>query len=47
MRVATHPGNFHADDVFAIAVLGLVHGPLDVVGVEVARVGGDAHRPTR
>ena len=31
MRVATHPGNFHADDVFAIAVLGLVHGPLDVV----------------
>jgi uncharacterized UPF0160 family protein len=31
MRVATHPGNFHADDVFAIAVLGLVHGPLNVV----------------
>jgi uncharacterized UPF0160 family protein len=31
MRVATHPGTFHADDVFAIAVLGLVHGPLDVV----------------
>ena len=31
MRVATHPGNFHADDVFAVAVLGLVHGPLDVV----------------
>jgi uncharacterized UPF0160 family protein len=31
MRVATHPGNFHADDVFAIAALGLVHGPLDVV----------------
>jgi uncharacterized UPF0160 family protein len=31
VRVATHPGNFHADDVFAIAVLGLVHGPLDVV----------------
>ena len=31
MRVATHPGNFHADDVFAIAVLGLVHGPLEVV----------------
>ena len=26
MRVATHPGNFHADDVFAVAVLGLVHG---------------------
>jgi uncharacterized UPF0160 family protein len=31
MRVATHPGTFHADDVFAIAVLGLVHGPLEVV----------------
>jgi uncharacterized UPF0160 family protein len=31
MRVATHPGNFHADDVFAIAVLGLVHGPLEIV----------------
>src|SRR4051794_14474736 len=26
MKVATHPGNFHADDVFAVAVLGLVHG---------------------
>jgi uncharacterized UPF0160 family protein len=24
MQVATHPGNFHADDVFALAVLGLV-----------------------
>jgi uncharacterized UPF0160 family protein len=31
VRVATHPGTFHADDVFAIAVLRLVHGPLDVV----------------
>jgi uncharacterized UPF0160 family protein len=31
MRIATHPGNFHADDVFAVAVLGLVHGELDVV----------------
>jgi uncharacterized UPF0160 family protein len=31
MRVATHPGNFHADDVFAVAVLGLVHGELDIV----------------
>ena len=31
MPVATHPGNFHADDVFAVAVLGLVHGPLEVV----------------
>ena len=31
MKVATHPGNFHADDVFAIAVLELVHGELEVV----------------
>jgi len=31
MIVATHPGNFHADDVFAVAALELVHGPLDVV----------------
>jgi uncharacterized UPF0160 family protein len=31
MQVATHPGNFHADDVFAIAVLELVHGPLELV----------------
>jgi uncharacterized UPF0160 family protein len=31
VQVATHPDNFHADDVFAVAVLGLVHGPLDVV----------------
>lgn len=32
MRVATHSGGFHADDVFAIAVLRLVHGKdLEVV----------------
>ena len=31
MLVATHPGNFHADDVFAVAVLGLVHGPLEII----------------
>ena len=31
MKVATHPGNFHADDVFAVAVLQLVHGPLEIV----------------
>ena len=31
MRVATHPGNFHADDVFAVAVLGLALGPPEVV----------------
>jgi uncharacterized UPF0160 family protein len=31
MRVATHPGNFHADDVFAVATLGMAEGALDVV----------------
>ena len=31
MRAATHPGNFHADEVFAVAALRLAHGPLDVV----------------
>ncbi|HMJ33634.1 MAG TPA: MYG1 family protein [Baekduia sp.] len=32
MKVATHPGNFHADDVFAIAVIGLVaDGPLEIL----------------
>jgi uncharacterized UPF0160 family protein len=31
MLVATHPGGFHADDVFAVAVLGLVHGPVDLL----------------
>jgi uncharacterized UPF0160 family protein len=31
MLVATHSGSFHADDVFAIAVLGLLDGPLEVV----------------
>jgi uncharacterized UPF0160 family protein len=34
MRVATHPGGFHADDVFAVAALRLAH-PDEVV--EVAR----------
>src|SRR5919107_4332898 len=31
MKVATHPGNFHADDVFAVATLGLAEGALEVV----------------
>src|SRR3954452_22130095 len=31
MRVATHPGNFHADDVFAVAVLELAAGEVEVV----------------
>ena len=30
MLVATHPGGFHADDVFAVATLGLALGELDV-----------------
>jgi uncharacterized UPF0160 family protein len=31
MLVATHPGNFHADDVFAVAVLRLALGPVQLV----------------
>ena len=31
MLVATHDGSFHADEVFAIAALGLVGGPVEVV----------------
>ena len=31
MLVATHPGSFHADDVFAVATLGLALGSFDVV----------------
>jgi uncharacterized UPF0160 family protein len=31
MRVATHPGTFHADDVFAIAALRLAEGDVEVV----------------
>jgi uncharacterized UPF0160 family protein len=31
MKVATHSGSFHADDVFAIAALSLLGEPLDVV----------------
>jgi uncharacterized UPF0160 family protein len=38
MRVATHPGNFHADDVFAVATLRLAHGD----GVEVIRTRDEA-----
>ncbi|MCW2998050.1 MAG: hypothetical protein JWN65_1599 [Solirubrobacterales bacterium] len=30
MKVATHSGNFHADDVFAVATLGLAAGPLQL-----------------
>ncbi len=31
MLVATHDGSFHADEVFAVAALGLVRGPIEVV----------------
>lgn len=31
MLIATHPGSFHADDVFAVATLGLALGSFDVV----------------
>ena len=31
MQVATHDGSFHADEVFAIAALGLLDEPLEVV----------------
>jgi uncharacterized UPF0160 family protein len=31
VKVATHPGNFHADEAFAVAVLGLAHGDLEIV----------------
>jgi uncharacterized UPF0160 family protein len=31
MKIGTHPGNFHADEVFAIAALGLAAGPLRIV----------------
>jgi uncharacterized UPF0160 family protein len=38
MRVATHPGNFHADDAFAVATLRLAHGDT----VEVIRTRDEA-----
>jgi uncharacterized UPF0160 family protein len=31
MRVATHDGSFHADEVFAIAALGLLGDPIEIV----------------
>src|SRR3954462_13168947 len=31
MKVATHSGSFHADAVFALATLGLLGDPLEVV----------------
>src|SRR5271154_3301935 len=41
MKVATHPGNFHADDVFAIAALGLAAGPLQVIRTRDETVAAD------
>jgi uncharacterized UPF0160 family protein len=38
MQVATHPGNFHADDTFAVATLRLAHGD----DVEVIRTRDEA-----
>lgn len=37
-RAATHPGGFHADDVFALAVLRLVHPDLEIVRSRDAEV---------
>lgn len=31
LRVATHSGSFHADEVFALAVLRMARGPLEIV----------------
>ena len=47
MKVATHPGNFHADDVFAVAALELVHGPLEVVRTRDAERAGRRGHPHR
>src|SRR5690606_11203112 len=31
LRVGTHSGSFHADEVFALATLRIAHGPLEIV----------------
>src|SRR3954471_4858696 len=41
MRVATHDGSFHADDVFAVAALRMVHPGLEVVRSRDPGVIGD------
>src|ERR687885_1182144 len=43
MRVATHDGSFHADEVFAVAALSLLGEPLEVVRTrdEVAMAASD------
>ena len=47
MQVATHPGNFHADDVFAVAVLALVHGAAGDRPHARRRAGRRGRRPCR
>jgi uncharacterized UPF0160 family protein len=42
MRVATHPGNFHADDVFAVAALRLDAAAAGGEAVEVVRTRDEA-----
>lgn len=42
MKVATHDGSFHADDVFAVAALRMVHPGLEVVRSRDPGVIGDA-----
>jgi uncharacterized UPF0160 family protein len=42
MKVATHPGNFHADDVFAVATLGLASGPLEIARTRDEQAHADA-----
>ena len=42
MKVATHPGNFHADDVFAVAVLQLAVAPIEVVRTREDQLLADA-----
>jgi uncharacterized UPF0160 family protein len=42
MRVATHPGNFHADDAFAVATLRLAAAAGDGEAVEVVRTRDEA-----
>src|SRR5689334_3122739 len=38
MRVATHDGSFHADEVFALAALSLLGEPLEIVRTRDADV---------
>jgi uncharacterized UPF0160 family protein len=42
MQVVTHDGSFHADEVFAVAALGLLPGPLEVVRSRDPRILADA-----